>query len=464
VSPEGAGTADVRTSGRKLAVMTAVISMIAGLGSLVLFLIASYGALSGDQSVFRQRIAEGFQYRQLVEDPFQEGSTTIGSHQWNDCLIIVMAMDKRGDRNRLAIAPILMGFDQGGPSLTTNPCAVLSALNKGARPNAELYYYDRYFHGAVVLLRYLVPHKSISDIRRLYRQAITTGLLLSLALVMIGLWRGENLRAFAVLGVTTIALMRYFGLESYSQSLGHGPADAVIAIYLLGLCLMAFAPPGLVVALVAAVLFGTLTMIFELFTGGVPIGLAMVIGLTPLVTRPAVRPAFTAMAAAAAFLGAGAIMYAARMVLIAMAGTTQVGRDVVSEVMRLTIFSREGAHLGVAVHNFVDSIGVLAGGMRLLSAGTIALALAAGAFGLLRIWSRDRSSSREREEAALLGVSAAIPPLWCFFFSFLMINHAWFTDRVMVWPIAAGFGIFLMALTMKASPAGRLPGALASPS
>jgi hypothetical protein len=372
-------------------------------------------------------------------------------------------MDERGDRNRLAIAPILMGFDQGGPSVTTNPCAVLSALNKGATPNAALYYYDRYVHGAVVLLRYLVPQKSISDIRRLYRQVLTTSLLLSLALVMIGLWRGENLRAFAVLGVTTITIMRYFGLESFSQSLGHGPADAVIALYLLALCLMAFAPPGLVVVLVAAALFGTLTMIFELFTGGVPIGLAMVIGLTPLVTRPAVRPAFTAMAAAAAFLGAGAIMYAARMILIAMAGTTQVGGDVVSEVMRLTIFSREGAHLGVAVHNFVDSIGVLAGGMRLLSAGTIGIALAAGAFGLLRISSRERSS-HEREEAVLLAVSAAIPPLWCFFFSFLMVNHAWFTDRVMVWPIAAGFGIFLMALTMKSGSAGRLPGDFASPS
>ena len=68
----------VRMSGRRLAVLTAVISVVAGLGSLVLFLAAGYGALSTDSSIVRQRVADGFRHRQLVENPYQEGSTTIG--------------------------------------------------------------------------------------------------------------------------------------------------------------------------------------------------------------------------------------------------------------------------------------------------------------------------------------------------------------------------------------------------
>ena len=110
----------------------------------------------------RARVCKG----SLVEDTFVEGSTTIGSHQWNDCLIIVMAMDQRGDRARLTLSPILMDFGPT-PSVTTNPCAVLSALNKGAVPNNNLYYYDNYPHGAVVLLRYLLPHREIEEIRAL---------------------------------------------------------------------------------------------------------------------------------------------------------------------------------------------------------------------------------------------------------------------------------------------------------
>ena len=89
-------------NGRRLAALTVAISVVTGVLSLVLFLAGSYGALQGDPHVFRQRVATGFHYKQLVEDPFQEGSTTIGSHQWNDCLIIVMAMDERGDRGRLS--------------------------------------------------------------------------------------------------------------------------------------------------------------------------------------------------------------------------------------------------------------------------------------------------------------------------------------------------------------------------
>jgi hypothetical protein len=441
-----------RKSGRRrLTVITLIISVLTGLASFALFMVVSYGALPGDPSVFRQRIGEGFAHKRLVENPYQEGSTTIGSHQWNDCLIIVMASDQRGDRDRLALAPLVMEFDQG-LDMATNPCAVLSALNKGEKPNATLYYYDRYLHGAVVLLRYALPHAGIGQVRAMYRKAISACLLLSLALVVAGLWRGRNPRAFAVLGVSTLAFMRYFGLESFSQSLGHGPADAVIAVYLLTLCVMAFVPVGLTVALAAAAIFGALTIIFELFTGGVPIGLAMVIALTPLVIRPGVRPLHASAAASAAFLGAGAVLYLARMVAIALAGTTGVASDTVSEILRLTILSPEGPHLGVAARNLVQSIGVLTGGMGLLSAGTIAIALVAGALGFARLRARNQSEI-VREEALMLAISAAITPLWCAGFTVLMVNHAWFTDRVLVWPIAAGFGLFFMALLEKGSQA-----------
>jgi hypothetical protein len=450
-------------SGRSLALLTLAISVLTGIASFVLFMAASYGALPGNPSVFAGRVAEGFQRGELVENPFQEGSTTIGSHQWNDCLIIVMAMDQRGNRDRLALAPILLGFDQG-PSISKNPCAVLSALNRGAKPNAELYYYDRYPHGAVVLLRYLLPHASIGEVRKLYRKAQTGLLLLSLALVLVGLWRGENLVAFAILGVSTIALMRYFGLESFSQSLGHGPADAVIAAYLLTLCVMAFRPASLTVVLVAAAIFGALTIIFELFTGGVPIGLAMVVALTPLVVRPAVRPVIASAAASAAFLGAGAVLYLIRMIATIFAGTPGVASDVISEVVRLTIISPEGPHAVIAARNLVQSIGVLTGGTGMLAGGTLAIALAAGASGFIRLWSRD-TRPELREEALLLAISAAIPPLWCALFTVLMVQHAWFTDRVLVWSIAAGFGLFFMALICAHEGSrSRLPRTATSPS
>ena len=166
---------------RSVVIVTAVITVVVGIVAFALFLFASRAALPGDTSIFQKRVAHGLATGNLVENPYQEGSTTIGSHQWNDCLIIVMAMDQRGDRARLALSPILMDFDTA-PSVTTNPCAVLSALNKGATPNGNLYYYDNYPHGAVVLLRHLLPYRNIDWIRAAYRTMLTLTLVLSLAL------------------------------------------------------------------------------------------------------------------------------------------------------------------------------------------------------------------------------------------------------------------------------------------
>ncbi|MBV9526957.1 hypothetical protein [Sphingomonas sp.] len=429
--------------------ITAAIATLAGLIGFGLFIAASRSVLPGDPGLFRARIAVAFATGKLVENYDQEGSTTIGSHQWNDCLILVMASDQRGDLARLALSPILMDLGPE-PSLTTNPCAVLGALNRGATPNGNLYYYDRYPNGAVILLRALLPYASITRIRTINRATQSTLLLLGLALALAGLARRRDATAFTVIAISSLALMRYFGLESFSQSLGHGPADAVIAAYLVTVAAMAFAPAGLTLTVLAAAVFGVLTMIFELFTGGIPIGLAMVIGLAPLVASARVRPVVASSAGGVAFLSAGAIFYFAKMLATMMTGTGGLAGDATSQVLRLTIFDPYGELSGgrgpaFAIHETIRSIDALTGGMWLLSAGTLAIAALAGGYGLWRLRQSDVSPAL-REKSLLLALSAAIPGLWCLFFLNLMIEHAWFTDRVFVWPIAVGFGLFALAL------------------
>ncbi|MEO7240934.1 MAG: hypothetical protein ABIW16_05990, partial [Sphingomicrobium sp.] len=234
------------------------------------------------------------------------------------------------------------------------------------------------------------------------------------------------------------------------------------AAYLLAIAAMAFVPAGLTLTVFAAALFGVLTMIFELFTGGIPIGLAMVIGLAPLVARPGLRPWVAASAASAAFLGAGTIFYLVKMAATALVGAGGLAGDAVAEIFRLTIFEPrgelpDGTGFTVAVRETVRSLDSLAGGMWLLSAGTLAIAVGAGAYGLWRLRQRDVAPAL-RDQALLLALSATLPGLWCLFFLNLMIKHAWFTDRVFVWPIAVGFGLFAMALIERQPTAAqRLP-------
>jgi hypothetical protein len=130
-------------------------AVLVGVIVFALFFVASFLSLDRGVSVSIGRVAWAFESGQLVEDPYQEGSTTIGSHQWNDCLITLMAIDQRGDHTRLAISPIIANFP--GLADDTDPCALLNTMVSELRPNPgpELYHYDRYVHGATVLLRYL---------------------------------------------------------------------------------------------------------------------------------------------------------------------------------------------------------------------------------------------------------------------------------------------------------------------
>ena len=294
-----------------------------------------------------------------------------------------MAIDQRGDPVRLAVSPIIAGFS-GPAAPEDNPCAALSALVNGTTPDSQLYYYDRYIHGATVLLRYLLPHRGIPSIRRAYRLAVSGLLVAGFAVCLIGIARGRQTASFAVLAVSILALARFFGLEFFSQSLGHGPADAILSAYALSLALMLWAPTGPVAAILAAAVLGSLTIVFELFTGGVPLGLAMVIGLGTIAMRPqtslgAYFPCGRISSGIHRSSGGGT--YFVKLAAVMMFADTNILADVVQELTHYSSLSTDRAGLVSAAAEVVDSIGVIVGGMAFLGAASFVGAIIAGAYG-----------------------------------------------------------------------------------
>ena len=441
----------------KLFIATACGSALTGAIVFALFLVASISALDRDVPLAKAQVAAAFRAGQLVENPYQEGSTTIGSHQWNDCLITAMAIDQRGDRARLALSPIIAGF----PKLASDadPCAILKTMISGSPPDARLYYYDRYVHGATVLLRYLLPHFRIAQIRSLYRAALTGILVSGLALTLIGVARNRRVVEFAVLAVTFLALMRFFGLESFSQSLGHGPADFIAAAYVLAIAVMVCAPVGTISVILAAAVFGSLTIVFELFTGGVPLGLAMVIGLGSLGVRSGNQPrdfALTACAAGA-YCGAAAVTYLFKIAATSYVAGPGVIADIGAQLVHYSPGSELGPNLPAAAAAIARSIGVLAGGMTLLASTLVLSGVAAGAYGLRWILLHV-SNATIRQRAILLAASVVPIPAWFLAFPNQVQMHAWFMDRIIVWAIAAGFSVFLMAIAARFRPVSTADG------
>jgi hypothetical protein len=437
----------VRTPGR---IALALGPVLVGVAILALHLFASFNALDRDVTTAKARVSSAFDRGQLTSNPYRHPSTTIGSHQWNDCLITLLSIDQRGDRARLALSPIIAGFES--PELDEgDPCSSLAALTSGQALDPDLYHYDRYVHGAVVALRYLLPHFEISQIRALYRGTLTAALVCGFALCLIGIARGRRVAAFVVLAVVFLALLRFFGLEFFSQSLGHGPADLIIACYAVSIALMLFVPTGPLVVVLAAAVFGGLTIIFELFTGGVPLGLAMVLGLSSLAVRRGSQPDGIPLAlwSAAGFLTSAATVYVLKLLAVVYVADDAVVADVLHK-LRSYSTAAEGLDAKGAIVQIAGSVSVIVGGMTLLAWSALAGALVAGAYGAGWI-RRHAPDSGTRQLATLLALSVLPIPMWLLVFINQAGTHAWFIDRILVWPIAAGYGLFVLAMATRAA-------------
>lgn len=359
------------------------------------------------------RIDEAFRSGALQPKNYLPGDAVRGYHQYNDCLIVGMAVNQQEPRWRLAVSPTV-------PANDANMC---EALQK-AEPRI---FYHNYLHGQVTLIRYLLPVMSIARIRNLYRLAISLLLGCAIALAMLRLVRRELIERNGVALIVFICFARAFGLETFGQSLGHAPADFILIAFTSYFALA----KGLTVrrATVAAASFGSLTMIFELLTGGLPLGIAVTFGLLSL------RSARMAISGAAAFCIAAVTTYGVKLAVVAfvfgdLSFLREIGRRTIGGVPS---DSNAQSLLSSVLGNteaMMPGLGPLAG-LLLLAA------IAAG----LSVLVEHPSSMRVK----LLALSNLPIFIWPLVFRQHMIVHGGFMDRIFVWPIASGFAMFFMA-------------------
>ena len=113
----------------------------------------------------------------------------------------------------------------------------------------------------------------------------------------------------------------------------------------------------------------------------------------------------------------------------------------------------------------IGGLSGLAGNMRLLAGLTIALAAGAGLWGFTAI-RKSCFSDRLRAQSLSLLASNLVIPVWLAAFWQHTIQHAWFMDRILVWPIASGFALFTLGVHQRSrgrSAPSSLREALADP-
>ena len=407
----------------------------------------------------RARVTEAFAQADLTDANYAHGNSIIGSHQYNDCLILGMALDQPGAlRQELSISPLIPGIarrDSTGnfPDYDA-PCLALHKLVKGDREVVSTTYYHRYLHGQVVLTRLLLPSLGVAGMRAIYKSLLSLLLLggLSMALMRLAQRRSAVYVGFVI---AFVCFARLFGLGEFGQSLGHAPSDMLLVAYLLFACVSAETGPSTKTMLVAAAAFGALTMILELLTGGLPLGVAMILGTSAMLlprTASAQLPIKAMLGSLTAFLAAAITCVVCKLAAsVAVFGSSVLydyGRQLGTR-MALRKVDNLPTSPALFLQKLVGGLSSLAEYSHVLVAGTILIAIVAGIWGLRSV----RGSSRwpaDRTRATLLALSTLPIALWFPLFWQHTIQHAWFMDRILVWIIVAGFWLFSEGLAVAA--------------
>jgi hypothetical protein len=190
--------------------------------------------------------------------------------------------------------------------------------------------------------------------------------------------------------------------------------------------------------------FAALTAIFEFLTGGLPLGLAILIGMIGLQAssrHTARHVAARSVSGAAIFLTSFGLTFALKLAL----AWAVFGNAILSDFRR-QLTHRVGSQLPTGqVATTLDlvnalrwNLGEIAWGSEVAGYALVAASAIAGMLGLARVY-RNRADATAFTRAVLVVLSGLVVPLWYAVFRNHTIEHSWFMVRIAVWPLICGW-------------------------
>jgi hypothetical protein len=397
----------------------------------------------------------------------------------NDCLILGALVVPRGSPIEAAISPRIAGWGDS-PDLTDAPgyppaglCLMLAAtmrtLARHAAPEAFLppVHYHRYIHGDVTAAALLLGILEFGPATTAMLTACY-GLLGLIALLAFRRLRSalsaERTRAAAFL-IIAATLSTCYALPVFGRSFSFAPSDIAI----IGFILVAFVRPlGRIPEqrfIIISAAFGSVIAIFEFMTGGIPVGLAMLIALTALGAPPDQSTLWRRVLLGGIAFGAAIVAcFAIKLIAVsAVWGTNEVAvfmqqlglRVDGSVIAALPASARDALRAYHIEPQWIDanaltrrifaaamlaySSFVLGWGSHVL--GAIMVLLPTPLLVALAAWAlRHRDKSTCADRCLALACAGLVPVLWYLVFA----NHAALHSIYMVRPLAVNAAIALI--------------------
>jgi len=430
-----------------------------------LLLGANYLSAKLPRPIIHERIVKAFSNEDLVNAVHLRTNTKQGAHQYNDCLILAMAFDDRPAPALRALSPVTPPV-----MLDNNPCAYLKSISSGSEPVplSPAAFYHRYLHGQVAVTALALQWLDLPTVRIVY-DAFAFSILTLLVASNLILLRSTLVRIHdqasraqyiqqasrhGFLLLLSCVLVLFYSVQFYGMSLGHGPSDAVVYLYLLTATYVNFSAWRSWQTLTIHAAFGVFTAYFELFTGGVPLGLSIIF---LCYASLAVGPHRTEIwwlgcLSAGAFLCA---FFVAVITKLLVAGSFFGYGEVFTNFLSQLQFWTEGNRVGIfdAAIALAQSAHYLGAGWRLLGVSLLGFSGFAFAYSLVVILKRLRSGGNW-ECPTLLVLSYASIILWYVVFRKHAYQHNFFMIRISVMLITSS--LLLLALASRNQLVGLL--------
>lgn len=432
------------------AVAPALLALLAIALVNAFFMAASFYAGSAPSAKKVDAVREAFATGELVEKDYLKSDWRRGKNQYNDCVVLQLAINPRESAMKKALAPALY-VSRG---LHSEVCRSLRLLVSNETASVGLIgdSYSRYWHGYVPLTSALLEIAEVGKIRQALRLFVFASLL---ALILAAARAGGALRTAGIsVGVTG---MLFWGLPYYGQGLSFAPGDAIVILGITAFIIARRTLQNVSKLVVYSAAYGSLVAYFDFLTGPLPTGACLLFLFAYLAKfdeRPQAKPSGAWKNAILALgtytLGAVLTVAIKQLLVLATLGPDEL-RTLVENAQLYTGFAEDRPLAMVYVSAFFNLFkytplltyySILGGVVLLLC---FALAWAVAAYLALRSGSQ---TGKSVFLAHVVGASGIM--MWVLLMPTHTIIHG-FMARMLMVPFALGWSA-LALLVLSAGP------------
>ena len=260
-------------------------ALLAATAAVALFFLLSYAATFVDRQSIAEKLEAANARHAFTQTWAAATGRAIPRFGGNDCLFLATLLQDYPNRLAQTISARIPPADAQPPARAGDPTIpaclqLIAALERPDHADPNAVYYHRYLHGqrvfAASALAVVAPEALGWIVLLLNVICLLAVLLPALKRGRTGAWRE---RGFAAIAAT---LLLFDGLWLFGIYFSFGLSDLVLSVFLLYAYRRGFAHAPEPVFTTAVALFGAATAIFEFLTGGIPFGLALLLGIIAL--------------------------------------------------------------------------------------------------------------------------------------------------------------------------------------